>query len=79
MFAHNGLVSAHVSEWTRGTALTRGPHIELAHCCSTLVHPREGERLSSQLLSQSHFNIKCDVFHWRHQQLHLWCYSETSS
>jgi len=70
MFTHNCLVSSDVSKWTRGSPLTRGSDIELTHGCSTLVHAREGERLGAKLLGQGDLNVKGDVLHGSHQQLH---------
>ena len=57
VLADDGFVSPHVSEGTGGSSLTSGANIELAHRRTALVHPREGERLGSQLLGQGHL---CD-------------------
>jgi len=55
---------------TGGPPLTGGPHVELAHSRPRLVHPGKWEGLRTQLLGQSHLDIKRNVFHGCHQKLH---------
>ena len=70
MFADDSFVPPHVSEGARGSPLTRGAHVELAHGGSALVHAGEGEGLGPELLGQGHLDVEGDVLHGGHQQLH---------
>ena len=67
VLADDGFVPPDVSEGTGGSSLTGGADVELADSRPALVHPWEGKRLGSQLLSQGHLNVECDVLHWRHE------------
>ena len=70
MFTDDSFVPPHVSEGARGSPLTRGAHVELAHGGSALVHAGEGEGLGPELLGQGHLDVEGDVLHGGHQQLH---------
>lgn len=71
VFAHNSPVTA---EMTKRTHVTPGAGTggeEVTHARHRLVHAGEGERLSSQLLFQSHFHVERELIHVSHQNLHL--------
>jgi len=50
MLADNSFVSSHMPVGTGCAPLTTRPHIKLADCGTRLVHPWEGQRLSTKLL-----------------------------